>query len=255
MTTVSMEPIGLVRSCFTEKFGIPRQPGLVQEARAVLEILPPYDQPEAFRGLVDFSHIWLLFVFHGLKRERWRPTVRPPRLGGNRRIGVFASRSGFRPNPIGQSVVTLLDVTMAEGGISLQLAGVDLLDGTPVLDIKPYVPYSDSIPDANAGYAARAPQERLMVAFTAEAEAACRKLDPDRYPDLRPLIINLLRHDPRPAYRETDASKRYGMRLWDLDVRFTVEDSVLTVEAIEACRQSGCRKGKANDAQPHGQLE
>ena len=148
----SFDPIGIVHSPFKEKFGIPRQPGLVPEAKARLEVLPPYDRSEAFCGLEDFSHIWVTFVFHEAICTRWQPTVRPPRLGGNRRIGVFSSRSPFRPNPIGMSVVALEGISNIEGKIELQLAGVDLLDGTPVLDIKPYIPYADSLPDARSGF-------------------------------------------------------------------------------------------------------
>jgi len=241
MVPFTMEPIGRIQSCFTEKFGIPRQPGLVPEARAVLEILPPYDRPEAFRGLATFSHIWLLFVFHGLDRDKWRPTVRPPRLGGNQRVGVFASRSGFRPNPIGQSVVALLDVRSENSTITLHLGGVDLLDGTPVLDIKPYVPYSDSIPQARGGFAATAPEERLTVAFAPQADAACRELDPAAYPDLKALILGLLHQDPRPAYKESGTAKQYGMRLWDLNVRFTVDGTTVFVDSIDSGKPSEAR--------------
>ncbi len=233
MKPFAFEPIGRIRSCFTEKFGIPRQPGLVPEVRADLEIFAPFNQKEAFRGLDDFSHIWLLFIFHGLNHKQWHPTVRPPRLGGNRRIGVFATRTGFRPNPIGQSVVSLLNVDTAEGKVVLHLGGVDLLDGTPVIDIKPYVPYADSIPHASAGYAAEPPAEKLSVTFSKTAEQACRKLDPAKYPELKALIINLLSQDPRPAYKESSHKQTYGLLLWDLNVQFSVAQQSVIVTAID----------------------
>ncbi len=148
-------PIGIVRSCFREKFGIPRQPGLAPAARATLELLPPHNQPAAVRGLEDFSHVWLVFVFHGVPASRWQPTVRPPRLGGNRRLGVFATRSPFRPNPIGLSVVALDRIVTGQGRVALHLSGVDVLDGTPVLDIKPYLPYADRVPDRDRRFRQR----------------------------------------------------------------------------------------------------
>jgi len=233
MKSFVLEPIGMIRSCFMEKFGIPRQPGLVPEARATLEIFKPFNQKEAFRELDDFSHIWLLFIFHGLNQKQWHPTVRPPRLGGNRRIGVFATRSGFRPNPIGQSVVSLLRIDTTEGKIVLHLGGVDLLDGTPVIDIKPYVPYVDNIPQARAGYAAKPPSGKLSVSFSKTAEQACRRLDPAKYPELKALIINLLCQDPRPAYKENSVKRTYGVRLWDLNVKFSVTGQSAVVTAIE----------------------
>ncbi|MBT8340456.1 MAG: tRNA (N6-threonylcarbamoyladenosine(37)-N6)-methyltransferase TrmO, partial [Desulfatitalea sp.] len=199
----------------------------------VLEIVPPYAQPEAFRGLDAFSHVWLIFVFHGLDGAGWRPTVRPPRLGGNRRIGVFASRSGYRPNPIGQSVVRLLNIEYHGRRTVLQLGGVDLLDGTPVLDIKPYLPYADAVAAARAGYAQEPPHVALDVTFCEPAETACRALDSGRYPQLRELIISLIGQDPRPAYRQSDGAKTYGVRLWDLNIRFTVSGTIAIVESIE----------------------
>jgi tRNA-Thr(GGU) m(6)t(6)A37 methyltransferase TsaA len=228
----SFQAIGTIQSCFTEKFGIPRQPGLVPEARAVLEIVPPFDKAEAFRGLDAFSHLWLIFVFHECRAHPWKATVRPPRLGGNRRVGVFASRSGFRPNAIGQSAVRLLSIERKKGALRLNLGGIDLLDGTPVLDLKPYLPYADAIPDAAAGYALEAPAGLKQVVFAAPAEQACRDLDPAVYPDLIALIAGLLAQDPRPAYKESDEDKEFGMRLWDLNVRFRVAGDQIVVESI-----------------------
>ncbi|MCB1920661.1 MAG: tRNA (N6-threonylcarbamoyladenosine(37)-N6)-methyltransferase TrmO [Candidatus Competibacteraceae bacterium] len=228
----TLKPIGVIRSCFREKFGIPRQSGLVPAARATLELLPPYAQSAAVRGLEDFSHLWLLFVFHGLPEGRWQPTVRPPRLGGNRRLGVFATRSPFRPNSLGLSAVRLEQIVVDSGRITLHLAGVDLLDGTPVLDIKPYVPYADCLPTATGGFAPEAPNAELVVEFSPQAAAFCANWPHD---DLRELITQILRQDPRPAYvREPGdaAPKSYGMKLYDFDVKWEVVDEVAYVMEI-----------------------
>jgi len=216
----TLQPIGVVRSCFREKFGIPRQPGLAPEARATLELLPPYAQPATVRGLEDFSHLWLLFVFHGIPKGRWQPTVRPPRLGGNRRLGVFATRSPFRPNPLGLSAVRLEQIAISSGRITLHLAGVDLLDGTPVLDIKPYLPYVDRIPEAAGGFAPEAPVAELTVTFSPQAAEFCAD-----WPDgnLRELITQILRQDPRPAYEQGNATlKQYGMKLYCFDLKWKI---------------------------------
>ena len=233
MDTYSFKPIGYIRSCFKEKFGIPRQPGLVTEAKATLAMTPELSQIEAFRHLEDFSHIWVLFVFHHTMHQDWKPTVRPPRLGGNTRVGVFATRSGFRPNAIGQSVVELLAVQSEKNRVELVLGGVDLLDGTPVLDIKPYLPYSDMIPDAKSGYAPQRPENRWPVMFTAEAEQFFRKAHEHPYPELRPLITKLLSLDPRPGYRDRESSRSYGMRLWDLNIKFRFRGKTIEVTAIQ----------------------
>ncbi|MEI2783102.1 MAG: tRNA (N6-threonylcarbamoyladenosine(37)-N6)-methyltransferase TrmO [Candidatus Competibacter sp.] len=223
-------PIGIVRSCFREKFGIPRQPGLAPAARATLELLPPHNQPAAVRGLEDFSHVWLVFVFHGVPASRWQPTVRPPRLGGNRRLGVFATRSPFRPNPIGLSVVALDRIVTGQGRVALHLSGVDVLDGTPVLDIKPYLPYADRVPTATGGFADEAPGAGLAVEFSAAAAAFCAAW-PDG--DLGELIAQILRQDPRPAYKRTDPEPRHhGMKLYDCDVRWEMRGDVAHVTEI-----------------------
>lgn len=227
------QPVGIVRSCFPEKFGIPRQPGLVEEATAVLELLPPYDRVEALQGLEAFSHLWLIFVFHASLKDTWKPTVRPPRLGGNKRVGVFASRSMFRPNPIGLSVVELERVDTATEQPRLFLKGVDLLDGTPVLDIKPYLPYVDAIPNARSGYAQGSPEPRLQVSLSSGAEEQCTSYR-DEYPNLVSLIIHLLELDPRPAYYDADSStQEFGMRLLDFDIKWHVEGEQVEVLAIE----------------------
>ena len=227
------QSIGLIHSCFKEKFGIPRQPGLVPEAKAILELLPPYNRPEALAELAGFSHLWIIFVFHQALRDEWRPTVRPPRLGGNRRIGVFASRAPFRPNPIGLSLVTLEGIDTAAGKCLLRLGGVDLLDGTPVLDIKPYLPYAEAITEARAGYAFDAPGAAVTVTFSAQAEVQIAAAE-IKHPGLAQLIRQLIAADPRPAYHDgRTARTRYGMRLWDYDVRWEVTgDSACVVTEL-----------------------
>jgi len=228
-----LQPIGIIHSCFKEKFGIPRQPGLVREAEAELELLPPWDREEALRGLEGFSHVWILFLFHEAVRKEWSPTVRPPRLGGNKRIGVFASRSPFRPNPIGLSAVELGPVARREGRLLLRLRGVDLLDGTPVLDIKPYVPYADSIPDAHGGFADRAPESRIEVEFAAAAEQFLNTLPAEEHGRLRALVVRLLEQDPRPAYLEGASGRReFGMRLFDYNIRWAFTEGSATVLSI-----------------------
>lgn len=233
-TAFVFNPIGIVRSCFTEKFGIPRQPGLVTAARATLEILPPYDRDEAFNGLDAFSHLWLVFVFHGIQKGKWQPTVRPPRLGGNRRIGVFATRSGFRPNPVGMSAVVLEGMRRHKGKLILELSGIDLLDRTPVLDIKPYLPYADNIPEAVGGFAGSRPVTSITVAFTEQAEKSCALLEND-HPGFVDLLKQVLGADPRPAYvHRLPARTDFGMRLYGVNVRWTVRQGIIVVHTIDA---------------------
>lgn len=234
----TFNPIGIIRSCFPEKFGIPRQPGLVREARATLELLPPYNRSEALQGLEEFSHIWLIFVFHASLKQDWKATVRPPRLGGNRRIGVFASRSMFRPNPIGLSVVELEQLVMDNGSPCLHLRGVDLLDGTPVLDIKPYLPYVDTVPEADGGWANEAPTPQLRVRFSAVAELQWMEIRA-RYPELKKLVVQVLERDPRPAYYDnTTPQRRFGTRLLDFDVTWEVTADTVNVLGITQVARS-----------------
>ena len=220
-TEIKLKPIGMIRSCYTNKFGIPRQPGLVKSATATLELLPPFNQPEAFRGLSAFSHVWITFVFHqspskGSGGAGWKATVRPPRLGGNERIGVFASRSNFRPNPIGLSVVELQEVV----GATLTLGGGDFLDGTPVLDIKPYLPYVDSVPRAKGAFAAQSPRPENTVLFLPEVELMFQTLETKARPNLRQLISDMLGFNPRPAYQKNDPDRIFGTSVFDLDVKW-----------------------------------
>ena len=234
--TYCFDPIGVVRSPFKEKFGIPRQAGLMPDARATVEIFPPYHREEAFRELDRFSHVWLVFVFHRNIRDGWRPTVRPPRLGGNRRIGVFATRSGFRPNPIGLSAVRLEGVSTSGsipgGGCRLHVAGIDLLDGTPILDIKPYLPYADSIEAADGGFASERPSTELPVIFSPRALAACQAKEVE-VPGLLRFITDMLKADPRPAYRSGRSErKRFGTRVFDVDVQWEFHGREIRVIAV-----------------------
>ena len=250
----TFRPVGIIRSCFKEKFGIPRQPGLVPAARAVLELLPPCNRAEALRGLEEFSHLWLLFVFHASPHTPNQTTVRPPRLGGNRRLGVFATRGTHRPNPLGLSVVKLLGIVEDQGQWRLELQGADLLDGTPVLDIKPYLPYADALPEAHGGFADTPPAPSLRVDFTPEAFVRCRELAGDR-PGLYALIEQILQYDPRPAYRKNQESERiYGLRLFDLDVRWRAGDGWATVVELVAVEDGSAKPTPLNPPLSGGRL-
>ena len=215
---MNLEPVGVVRSCFGGKFGTPRQPGLCPSAWGELCLNGSLASPESLRGLEGFSHIWLIFGFHQTVDHGWNPTVRPPRLGGNRRVGVFASRSTFRPNGLGLSLVRLegIDSHVARGP-RLRLGGLDLIDGTPVYDIKPYLPYAEAVPDARAGFAA-AEIPRLTVLVAEDASAAFARL-PDRS---RALIFEALALDPRPPVRQDDRERIFGAPMCGHNVRFEV---------------------------------
>ena len=213
--------IGEVRSCFKEKFGIPRQPGLAPSARAEILIYPEFARPEAFAGLDQSSHIWLQFVFHSVDGV-WRTKVRPPRLGGNKTIGVFATRSPNRPNPIGLSVVSYLGIRRNDEGYVIEIGGVDLLDGTPILDIKPYVPYVDAVSNAVNHIAPKAPAIH-PVRFSQAAASFCSTYDETKggaAGALRTLVTEILQQDPRPQYQAIDESRLYGMRLFDLNIQW-----------------------------------
>ncbi len=232
LTRYNLTVIGTVRSPYRQRFGIPRQPGLAPSAEGWIEMLPSFDRPEMFDGLSDFSHIWVTFLFHAVIDQGWRPRVRPPRLGGNTTRGVFASRSPFRPNHLGLSVLELLDVDLSHGA-RLRVRGLDIVDDTPVFDIKPYLPYADSLPAARGGYADQAPARRLDVKFSPAALDAVGKLQIDDA--LLTLIAASLALDPRPAYRATrDEERVYGLQLIDFDVRFRVRNDTAEVVQIVA---------------------
>ncbi|WP_409314346.1 tRNA (N6-threonylcarbamoyladenosine(37)-N6)-methyltransferase TrmO [Pseudomonas putida] len=208
-------PVGIVHSCFKEKFAIPRQPQLAPAARGVLELLPPFDQGDAVEGLEQVSHVWLLFLFHQALEEKPRLKVRPPRLGGNKSMGVFATRATHRPNGIGQSVVRLEGVEPGR----LLLSGIDLLDGTPVLDIKPYVPYADSIAGASNQMANAAPVA-IAVQWADNALLQAREHAQRLSEPLVELIEQCLAQDPRPAYQIPPSERVYGVKFWDVQVRW-----------------------------------
>lgn len=233
MTAFSFEQIGVIHSPYKEKFAVPRQPGLVADGGGELHLLPPYNQADAVRGLEGFSHLWLVFVFHQTMEGGWRPTVRPPRLGGNARMGVFATRSTFRPNPIGMSLVELKDIRCEKNQVILRLGSLDLVDGTPVVDIKPYLPFAEALPDAVAGYAQQAPEADMPVCFTGEVQQQLNALDKN-YPNIARFIQQVLAQDPRPAYRKgEDAGKTYAVALLDFNVRWRVTERGSEVFAVE----------------------
>lgn len=227
-----IEPIGMVHSCFRGLFGIPRQPGLVRAARGWIEFYPPFDRPEVFSGLDGFSHIWIIFLFHKSLDNETRLTVRPPRTEG-KRMGVFATRAPNRPNQLGQSVVKLEQIEERNGKVVLHITGLDLLDGTPVVDVKPYVPYVDAIPDANGGFAHEPPAQRLQVNFSDRAHQQVDTLEA-QYPQLRRLITDIVQYDPRPPYvRKLTNKERFGFLLYELDVRAeVVSDREVTITEV-----------------------
>lgn len=211
----SVTPVGYLRSCFREKFAIPRQSRLAPAARGLVELVPPFDQPQAVEGLEQVSHVWLLFLFHQTLEAQPRLRVRPPRLGGNQFTGVFATRSTHRPNGIGQSVVTLDRV---EAG-KLWVSGIDLLDGTPILDIKPYVPYADSLPEAQ-NQMADAPPLLISVDWQPEALVCAQQQGQRLSQPLVELIEQCLAQDPRPAYSLPSPERQYGTQFWDVEVKW-----------------------------------
>ena len=226
METMEMHPIAHMRSDFPTKFGIPRQSGLVEELRSMIVFEPEYRSEDALRGIEDFSHLWLIWQFSQAVREGWSPTVRPPRLGGNVRMGVFATRSPFRPNHLGLSCVRLLEKRHTkEFGTVLVVGGADLMDGTPIFDIKPYIPYGDCIPQATGGFTSRVGDFLLKVDFPQDL---LKKLPPDK----QAAAIGVLSHDPRPSY-QNQPGRVYGLSFGGFDIRFTVEEEILTVLNVE----------------------
>ena len=218
---VTMSPVGRVLSPFGGKFGAPRQPGIVPAAIGEIRFFPPWNSPDAFRGLEGFSHLWVLFLADQIPEETvFRPTVRPPRLGGNEKLGVFATRSLFRPNRMGLSLVRLLGIVQGEEGTFLKVGGLDLVDGTPVLDVKPYLPYAEALPDASGGFAA-GPPGQVPVRLEAGAEAVLAEII-ERDPGFAALLHQTLAADPRPAYQD-DPEREYAFELSGYTVRFAAE--------------------------------
>lgn len=228
----TIEPIGYIESPYPQKFAIPRQPGLVTAAVASIRLEGPYAQPDCVRGLDAFSHIWVLFLFSETLTSGWKPLVRPPRLGGNIRKGVFASRATFRPNGIGMSVVPLQGIRFSNGVTYLDVHGADWVNGTPVIDIKPYLPYAEAIPQAQAGYADSRPVSPLTTHFTENAQSQLQALRTE-YPHLTLLIEQVLAQDPRPAYKKQEQqNKVYGMFLYDVNIQWRVENEQNIVLSI-----------------------
>ncbi len=222
----TVKPIAHIKSDFSSKFGIPRQSGLVDELEAEIIFEPEYRNPDALRGIEGYSHIWILWQFSECADKEWSPTVRPPRLGGNKRMGVFASRSPFRPNSIGLSCVRLLGVEETENhGHILRVSGADLLDDTPIIDIKPYLPYVDSHPEASGGFALQEKKGSLEVAFPKHLLSLIPQ-------DKQEALTAVLRQDPRPQY-QNDAERIYGLEFAGFNIRFTVDGNLLTVVEVE----------------------
>jgi len=232
MSDYSISAIGHIQSPYKQKFAIPRQPRLVPEAKAKLIFTPEFNREEFVRGIDEFTHIWLLFRFHETADKGFSAMVRPPRLGGNERKGVFATRATFRPNAIGMSAVKLEGIEYKNGQLSLLLAGIDLLNGTPIIDIKPYLPYSDAMQDASAGFADTRPETQMSVEFTSEVTNFIEQQT--QYPDLLNFISNVLKQDPRPAYKkQKDGEQSYGMTLYDYNIRWQVNGEHNVVTSIE----------------------
>ena len=223
---VNIQVIARMHSDFTSKFGIPRQSGLVEELRSTIVFEPEYRNADALRGIEDFSHLWIIWQFSEAVRQGWSPTVRPPRLGGNTRMGVFATRSPFRPNNLGLSCVKLLGVEhTSEHGTVLHVGGADLMDGTPIFDIKPYIPYADCQTGATGGFTDTAGDFLLQVEFPADL---LRKLPEEK----REAAIQVLSHDPRPSYQRKP-DRIYGLTFAGFDLRFQVKEDVLTVVEVD----------------------
>jgi tRNA-Thr(GGU) m(6)t(6)A37 methyltransferase TsaA len=236
----SFQPIGYVQTPFKDKFGIPRQPGLASQAKGIIKFDNDPDIITALRGLELFSHIWIVFVFHEHGGKNWKPSIRPPRLGGAKKVGVLSSRSPHRPNPIGLSAVMIEKIILdSNDGPEIHVGGVDLLDGTPVLDIKPYIPYADSIPDANPGWASEA-ISRKVVSFSQEASEELLRRDPKLELNLKTLIVEVLELDPRPAFKKRKASvedpkvwgSRYGFAILGCEVKYEIQENCFHVYEI-----------------------
>lgn len=233
------KPIAYAQTLFKDRFAVPRQPGLAQEAKGLIKFNKDPDLKTALRRLDEFSHLWIIFVFHEHGGKKWKPSIRPPRLGGNEKVGVLSSRSPHRPNPIGISAVKIEKMDFdAKGGPEISVDGIDLIDGTPILDIKPYVTYADSIPDAHSGWA-QAPIEKFPVSFSNQSEKDLKTLKESE--KLKKLIIEILQLDPRPAFQKrkfpignkTSTGKKYGFDLLDYDVKYEITHDGFTVLSIE----------------------
>ncbi|WP_371185865.1 tRNA (N6-threonylcarbamoyladenosine(37)-N6)-methyltransferase TrmO [Thalassotalea maritima] len=231
--SINVDIIGKVHSPYKQKFAIPRQPNLVSAAEGSIELLLDCQQHELVRDLEQHSHLWVLFIFHGTMAHGWKPLVKAPRLGGNKKTGVLATRSTFRPNPIGMSVVKLEGISKVNGNICIRISGLDLLDGTPVIDIKPYIPYSDSVPHAQSDMAPAPQSSPMTITFSDKAKQQLASLG-EQYGHLALFIEQVLQQDPRPAYKKQDDTlQEYGMSLYDLNIRWQISSQQTLVIDIE----------------------
>lgn len=229
--STQLNAIGILHSPFKQKFAIPRQPRLAPAAKAQIELLPGYDHPDMVRDLESFSHLWLIFSFHQNIEQGWTPLVRPPRLGGNKKTGVLATRATFRPNGLGMSAVSLEGVIIENNRVRIEVSGADLLDGTPIYDIKPYIPYSDVITHADGGFAQQAPMQPMQVQFSSQAQSFLAAHDTPT--DFALLIEQVLAQDPRPAYKQNKPDhKQYAVTLYSFDIQWHVENHTIVVSNI-----------------------
>lgn len=229
--TLEVEPIAYLRSPFKEKFGIPRQPGLITACDSEIVMLSAFAHPDFFRELEHFTDLWLIFGFHQ-SLQKWKPLVRPPRLGGNKKVGVFSTRSPFRPNGLGLSKVSLKEVRFSANETILIISCPDMVDGTPIYDIKPYIHYADSNSQAKCGFAPNQPNQNLNVLFSDAALSSIQELSSKKYGNLKLLIEQILAQDPRPAYKDGERNNLYGMSLYDLNIEWNQSEQTALVEKI-----------------------
>ncbi len=238
MNTYTITPIGYIKTCFPEKFGVPRQSLLAPSATGKLELLAPFNNPDSVDGLEQASHIWLSFIFHQHSDKEWKAKVKPPRMGGNKKIGVFATRSSFRPNQLGLSVVRLDKVETGNGKIILHLSGIDLIDGTPIVDIKPYLPYADIVHNAHHRLAHSEPGIS-PVEFSTSALEFISQYEKDIGVNLKAVATEVLQQNPQPAYHHSAHKKIYGTKLYDCNMLWTVNNDKKTIEVISIALISG----------------
>lgn len=240
MDRFEFSPIGYVQSPFKDKFGIPRQPGIADKTQGVIKLNPDPDLKIALRRLDEFSHIWIIFVFHDHGGNKWKPSIRPPRLGGQVKVGLFSSRSPHRPNPIGISAVRLEKINFdVPDGPEILVQGIDLLDQTPVLDIKPYIPYADSIPQAHPGWAHET-IKKYPVVFSTQAENDLRNIEENQRKKLQDMIIQIIELDPRPAFKKRQNpaessntwGQKYGLEILGYEVKYTIQNGVFDIDTI-----------------------
>lgn len=234
-TSFSFNPIAIIKSPFTEKFGIPRQPRLSPNVKSCVILNAEHSSLDIIDGLEHASHLWLIFVFSECYEKGWKPKVRPPRLGGNKKLGVLATRSPYRPNPIGISAVKIENIICESGNLHIEVSGADLLDGTPILDIKPYIPYSDAIEEASHQFAGTFTQLHQPIFFSTQAQHACEQHLLDKGEQLSLIIEQILRCDPRPAYH-TDSEREYGISIYQWNVRWTINKQRIDILEINPLR-------------------